>query len=162
MTLEGPIALRTLATVAAVLGGLTVIAYILKLRRRRHEVPFTKLWQRVLREKDATSLWRKLKRLLSLLVQLVFLALLLGAALDPRIGHDPHERNARVDRVGDPRRDEREPDRREVRRDRDLALEVAAHRARQPRLRTVQPDDRRLQDRVGDRGQPNRFGLTPS
>lgn len=86
MTLVGPIALATLAKIAAVLGGLVVVAYILKLRRRRYEVPFSKLWQRVLREKESTSLWRHLKRLISLLVQLVFLALLIGAATDPRLG----------------------------------------------------------------------------
>ena len=41
-----------------------MVAYILKMRRRRFEVPFSTLWQRVLREKEATSLWRRLKRLL--------------------------------------------------------------------------------------------------
>lgn len=87
MTMIGPIALATLAKIAAVLGGLVVVAYILKLRRRRYEVPFSKLWQRVLREKETTSLWRKLKRLLSLMMQLAFLALLVGAATDPRLGH---------------------------------------------------------------------------
>lgn len=86
MNLAGPIGLTTLYQIAAVLGGLTVIAYILKLRRRRYEVPFSKLWHRVLKEKDSSSLWRRLKRLLSLLVQLAFLALLLGSVADPRIG----------------------------------------------------------------------------
>ena len=65
---------------------LIVGAYILKLRRRRYEVPFSRLWQRVLGEKDSTSLWRRLKRLLSLAVQLAFVALLVGSALDPRLG----------------------------------------------------------------------------
>jgi hypothetical protein len=63
-----------------------VVAYILKMRRRRHEVPFSKLWQRVLAEKESQALWKRLKRLISLAVQLTFLALLVGAALDPRIG----------------------------------------------------------------------------
>ncbi len=66
---------------------LIVLAYILKMRRRRHEVPFSKLWQQVLREKEAQAWWRKLKRLISLVVQLAFLALILGAALDPKIGN---------------------------------------------------------------------------
>ena len=86
MTFAGPIAAQTIATIAAVAGGLVIVAYILKLRRRRFEVPFSKLWQRVLREKETTSLWRRLKRLLSLLVQLVFVGMLLLAALDPRVG----------------------------------------------------------------------------
>ena len=84
MNFAGPIAAQTIAQVAAVVGALVVVAYILKLRRRRFEVPFSKLWQRVLREKETTSLWRRLKRLLSLLVQLVFVGLLLFAAMDPR------------------------------------------------------------------------------
>jgi hypothetical protein len=79
-------ALSTLAQIAAVLGGLLVVAYILKLRRRRYEVPFSKLWQRVLKDKQSSSLWHRLKRLLSLLVQLLFLGLLVFAALDPRLG----------------------------------------------------------------------------
>src|SRR4030095_6581644 len=86
MTLTGPIASSTLLALAGVLGGLLVVAYILKLRRRRYEVPFSKLWQRVLREKESSSLWRKLKRLLSLLVQVAFLLLLLFAAADPKLG----------------------------------------------------------------------------
>jgi Ca-activated chloride channel homolog len=86
MNLSGPIALANIARIAALVGGLLVVAYILKMRRRRYEVPFSKLWQRVLKDKDATSLWRRLKRLLSLMVQLAFAGLLLGAALDPRLG----------------------------------------------------------------------------
>jgi hypothetical protein len=86
MTLTGPIASSTLLTTAGVLGALLVVAYILKLRRRRYEVPFSKLWQKVLREKESSSLWRKLKRLLSLLVQVAFLLLLLFAAADPKLG----------------------------------------------------------------------------
>jgi hypothetical protein len=86
MNLTGPISLAVVGQIAATVAGLVVVAYILKMRRRRYEVPFSKLWERVLREKDATSLWKKLKRLLSLMVQLAFLALLFGAALDPRLG----------------------------------------------------------------------------
>ena len=81
-----PIPLATLAWVAAVAGGLTVTAYILKMRRRRFEVPFSTLWHRVLREKEATSLWKRLKRWLSLLLALFMLGLLLFAALEPELG----------------------------------------------------------------------------
>lgn len=86
MTLLAPIAIQTVLTLAAILGGLTVIAYILKMRRRRFEVPFSTLWHRVLQEKESTSLWKHFRRLLSLLLQLFMLALLLFAALDPYLG----------------------------------------------------------------------------
>jgi hypothetical protein len=58
--------------------------YILKLRRRTVAVPFSKLWEKILRDKEATSLFSRLKRLLSLLVQLALLALLAFALGDPR------------------------------------------------------------------------------
>jgi hypothetical protein len=60
------------------------LLYILKLRRRRVEVPFAQLWQRILVEKQTSALWRKLRRLLSLLIALVIAALLAFAAGDPR------------------------------------------------------------------------------
>ncbi len=58
--------------------------YILKLRRRAVAVPFSKLWERILRDKEATSLFSKLKRLLSLLLQIALLALLAISLGDPR------------------------------------------------------------------------------
>ena len=75
------------AQLLAVFGGAAAFAtalYILKLRRRTVAVPFSKLWERILRDKEATSLFSKLKRLLSLLLQLALLALLVGALGDPR------------------------------------------------------------------------------
>ena len=59
---------------------------MLKQQRRRVEVPFSRLWERVLNQSDATSLWRKLLRWLSLLIQLLLLALLVAALGDPRLG----------------------------------------------------------------------------
>jgi hypothetical protein len=76
-----------LAQLVAIFGavGLGVGAlYILKLRRRVVAVPFSLLWERILRDKEATSLFSKLKRLLSLLLQLAMLALLVLALGDPR------------------------------------------------------------------------------
>ncbi len=77
----------TLAQLAAIFGavgfGVTVL-YILKLRRRVVAVPFSPLWERILRDKEATSLFSKLKRLMSLLLQLALLALLVLALGDPR------------------------------------------------------------------------------
>lgn len=78
------LALGTLIQIGAGVGLLVVITYILKLKRRPIAVPFSKLWQRILREKEATSLFSQLKRLFSLLLQLLLLTLLLLALGDPR------------------------------------------------------------------------------
>mgnify|MGYP000851164060 CR=1 FL=1 len=61
-----------------------VVLYILKLRRRPVAVPFARIWERVLRDKEATNLFSQLKRLLSLLLQLALLAAMLFALGDPR------------------------------------------------------------------------------
>src|SRR4051812_18008757 len=74
-------------TLLAIFGAAALFAtalYILKLRRRTVPVPFSKLWEKILRDKEATSLFSRLKRLLSLLVQLALLALLAFALGDPR------------------------------------------------------------------------------
>jgi hypothetical protein len=74
---------QLLAVFGAVGFGVLVL-YILKLRRRVVAVPFSPLWERILRDKEATSLFSKLKRLLSLLLQLALLAALVLALGDPR------------------------------------------------------------------------------
>ncbi len=74
----------TLATIFGLAAAAVVAFYILKLRRRVFAVPFAPLWQRILRDKEATSLFSKLKRLLSLLLQLALLAMLVLALGDPR------------------------------------------------------------------------------
>jgi hypothetical protein len=71
--------------ILAVAGGIVVALYILKLRRRRIAVPFIPLWHRVLAEKETTRLFSRLRRLISLLVQLALLALLVFALGDPRL-----------------------------------------------------------------------------
>ena len=76
-----------LAQLLAVFGAVgfgVLVLYILKLRRRVVAVPFSPLWERILRDKEATSLFSKLKRLLSLLLQLALLAALVLALGDPR------------------------------------------------------------------------------
>ncbi len=76
-----------LAALAAMFGavGLGVaVLYVLKLRRRVVAVPFSPLWERIVRDKEATTLFSKLKRLLSLFLQLALLALLVLALGDPR------------------------------------------------------------------------------
>jgi hypothetical protein len=75
----------TLALVFGVAAAIVTALYILKLRRRAVATPFAPLWQRILRDKEATSLFSKLKRILSLLVQLLLLALLVAALGDPRV-----------------------------------------------------------------------------
>ncbi len=86
MSFLGPIALSTWAYIAAGAAALAVSAYIIKMRRRRFEVPFSQLWKRVLEQKDANALWKQLKRLISLVFILLILALVLFAALDPTLG----------------------------------------------------------------------------
>lgn len=76
--------LTTLLQIGALAGSAVVVFYILRLRRRPVAVPFSKIWQRILRDKEATSLFSQLKRLLSLLLQLTLLALMLLALGDPR------------------------------------------------------------------------------
>jgi hypothetical protein len=74
----------TLLAIGAAGAAAIVSLYVLKLRRRPVPVPFVRIWQRILREKEATSLFSQLKRILSLLVQLALLALLVLALGDPR------------------------------------------------------------------------------
>lgn len=77
----------SLAELVAIFGasGLgVVVLYLLKLRRRVVSVPFAPLWERILRDRDATTLFAKLRRLLSLLLQLGLLAILVLALGNPR------------------------------------------------------------------------------
>ncbi len=76
--------LSQLLTAFGVVGGLVVVFYILKLKRRPVPVPFSRLWEKILRDKQATSLFSQLKRLLSLLLQLLIVALMIFAMGDPR------------------------------------------------------------------------------
>ncbi|MEQ9321688.1 MAG: VWA domain-containing protein [Polyangiaceae bacterium] len=76
--------LSTLLQAGAALGALVVLFYILKLKRRPIPVPFAALWQRILKDKEATTLFSQHKRLLSLLLQLALVAALLIALGDPR------------------------------------------------------------------------------
>lgn len=85
MTFAG-LSLAQLLGVFGVAAALTTALYILKLRRRTVPVPFVNLWEKILRDKEATSLFSRLKRLLSLFVQLALLLLLALALGDPRRG----------------------------------------------------------------------------
>ena len=83
MTFAG-LPLAQLLTIFAAASAMVTVFYILKLRRRTFAVPFSPLWSRILKDKEATSLFSRLKRLLSLLLQLALLALLVLALGDPR------------------------------------------------------------------------------
>jgi hypothetical protein len=78
------LSLVQLAAIFGAVGFGVLMLYILKLRRRVAAVPFSPLWERILRDKEATTLFSKLKRLASLLLQLLLLALLVLALGDPR------------------------------------------------------------------------------
>jgi hypothetical protein len=60
-----------------------VIFYILKIRLRRVPVSTVVFWRQIFEEKKPRSLWQRLRHLLSLLVQLLLLALLVGALIQP-------------------------------------------------------------------------------
>src|SRR5678815_3992529 len=86
MSILGPISLSLFAWIAGGAAVLAISAYIIKMRRRRFEVPFSRLWQRVLEQREANALWKQLKRVLSLLLILVIIGMMLFAALDPTLG----------------------------------------------------------------------------
>ncbi|PIE17159.1 MAG: hypothetical protein CSA66_06690 [Proteobacteria bacterium] len=69
----------------AIAGGAMVLLYLLKLRRRRVEVPYSPLWARVVEDKQSTSLFKRLKRVFSLLVQLMVVAAIVLALGDPKL-----------------------------------------------------------------------------
>jgi Ca-activated chloride channel homolog len=78
-----------LATLLGVFGAAAfgaVLLYILKLRRRPVPVVFSPIWRRVLGDRESSRLFSRLKRWLSLLLQLALLALLCLALGDPRLG----------------------------------------------------------------------------
>ena len=85
--------LSVLGPALAVGASALVALYLLKLRRRKPEVPFADLWRRVLSESQSTALWKKLRRLISLAIQLCLLLLLLLALSDPRLAASQHGRS---------------------------------------------------------------------
>jgi VWA domain-containing protein len=83
--------LSTLLPIAAGAAALAVVLYILKLRRRPVAVVFSPIWREVLGDRESTRLFSQLKRLLSLLLQLVLLGLLIFALGDPRRSAEARE-----------------------------------------------------------------------
>ena len=78
------LSLSQLLMIAGGAAAVIVALYILKLRRRAVPVPFARIWDAVFRDRQATELFSKLRRLLSLLFQLALLALLIFALGDPK------------------------------------------------------------------------------
>lgn len=73
-----------LAMLFGVAGGAITLLYLLRMRRRKVVVPFAALWERVTRDSESRKIWRRLRRLLSWLVQLILLGLVVAAIGDPR------------------------------------------------------------------------------
>src|SRR5579859_6898594 len=65
------------------IGGLIVVMYILKLRRKDVVVSSTFLWRQVIRDVQANAPFQKLRRNLLLLLQLIAAALLIFALTRP-------------------------------------------------------------------------------
>ncbi|MBI3820745.1 MAG: VWA domain-containing protein [Planctomycetes bacterium] len=70
------------------LAAAVIVLYILKVRRRAVVVPYLHLWQTLAAETRSVTLFKKLKRLLSLLLQLAILASLIFAVARPSLGGD--------------------------------------------------------------------------
>lgn len=83
MELTG-LTLGQVLSVLGAVGGGVLILYLLKLRRRQVTVPFVKLWETILAEKQTTRLFSQLKRWLSFLIALTVVALVAFALGDPR------------------------------------------------------------------------------
>jgi len=79
---------RVLSPWFALLGLLEIpiiVLYMLKLQRQKHEVSSILLWQMVLQDRQANRPWQKLKRNLLLIVQLVIIATLVVALVQPAV-----------------------------------------------------------------------------
>ena len=72
-----------LAFAATALALPIIVLYILKVKRRRVSVPYLRLWEELLVETRARSLFQRLKRFYSLLLQLLILVALAFALTQP-------------------------------------------------------------------------------
>src|SRR6516164_5237829 len=70
----------------AALVPIVVLLYLLKVRRRDALVSTLRFWQRIAAENRRRTFWQKLRRPLSLLLQLLLLALVLFALARPETG----------------------------------------------------------------------------
>ncbi len=83
---------ETLGPIAAVMFVLITILYIIKLRKRRIEVPFSPLWNSILKQSSKQNdLWRNLRRILSWLFYMFIAALVVFAIADPHFNDEVSE-----------------------------------------------------------------------
>ena len=68
---------------AAALAVPIILLYVLRTRLRRQQVPTLLFWDQVFETNRPRAWWQQLRRLLSLLLQLIVLALLVSALVDP-------------------------------------------------------------------------------
>jgi hypothetical protein len=80
VTFATPLAFALFATTIPI-----IIFYILKIRLRRVPVSTNLFWKQIFDEKPPRSIWQYLRHLLSLLAQLLFVALLVCAIADPSL-----------------------------------------------------------------------------
>ncbi|MEZ6018209.1 MAG: VWA domain-containing protein [Planctomycetota bacterium] len=73
-----------------------VVLYILKVRRRDVRVPYLRLWEQLVVDTKARSLFKRLKRLYSLLLQLLILASLVLAIAQPDFDLKSNEKESIV------------------------------------------------------------------
>jgi hypothetical protein len=74
--------------------------YLLRLKRKRHDVSSLIFWQQVLRDEQSTKLFQKLRRILSLLLQILCIVLIVLALARPilkRLMSEPTSRILVVD-----------------------------------------------------------------
>ncbi len=77
--------LNPVALLAGLLAIPIILLYLLRLQRREQSVSSTMLWQQVILDREANTLWQKLRRNLLLLLQLLTLAALVLALIRPYI-----------------------------------------------------------------------------
>lgn len=77
--------LNPLAFLFALLAVPIILLYLLRLQRREQTVSSTLLWQQVTMEREANTLWQRLRRNLLLILQLATLAFLVFALVRPYI-----------------------------------------------------------------------------
>jgi hypothetical protein len=69
-----------------------ILLYILRIRRRKVQVPTVMFWNQVFQESKPRAWWQQLRHLVSLLLQLLFLFLLVMALTDPLTAGQSKER----------------------------------------------------------------------
>jgi len=70
--------------------------YLLRLKRKRHDVSSLIFWQQVLRDEQSTKLFQKLRRILSLLLQILFIVLIVLALARPILKRFMSEPTSRI------------------------------------------------------------------